>query len=63
MRPKSIRILSATRTPRRKLSPFSVLLTSQEHGVLVASRQAKACLLSLRDRPAGAQNAFAFANC
>ena len=35
VRPKCIRIWSATRTPLHKLLPFSVLVTSQEHGVLV----------------------------
>ena len=36
VRPKCIRIWSATRTPLHKLLPFFDQLTGQEHGVLVA---------------------------
>ena len=53
-------ILSATRTPHRKLLPFSILQAGQEHGVLIASMHAEACLSSLRDRPAGVQNTLYF---
>ena len=65
VRPKCIRILSATRTPHRKLSADFLLyqLHCRSTGVLFASSHADACLSSLRDRPAGAQNAFAIGDC